>query len=76
MPLMLPTPTELAAMSWHKREKAIQRARRLLRDYGDVFADDMTEDLMLPSAEARRRADVAWGEQVRAEARRLAGECA
>ena len=76
MAVVMPTPEEFARLDWHKRDKAIRAARALMRGYGAAMADDMTADALRPSAEARARADRAWGERVRAEARALAGETA
>jgi hypothetical protein len=81
VPVLLPTPDELAAMDWHARERAISRARRLLSEYAQRWEPverryRMTEDERTASAERRAEYDRAWGESVRAEARRLAGEVA
>lgn len=74
MPVLMPHPDEFAALPWRQRDKAIRTARSLLRAYGGAVAEDMTTDAYRPSAECRARADAAWAEGVRAEARRLAGE--
>lgn len=77
MPVLLPTPDELAAMPWHKRDKALAQARRLLASYTDAFEPGgtrrhrMTEAQKARSAERRRKAAREWGERVRDEARRL-----
>lgn len=76
MPILLPTPEEMSRLSWHKRDKVIRACRTLMRAYGEILIEDMTQDGYRPAAEARAKAGVTWGESVRAEARRLAGEVA
>lgn len=74
MPVALPTPDELARMDWYQRERAVRTARHLLRAYGGALTADLPKPPRPLSAEAQRSGDAVWGEQVRAEARRLAGE--
>ena len=74
MPVVLPTPDEMRHLNWHHRDRAILTARQLLRSYGAVVSADCTADGLRTSAEARRRADVEWGERVRDEARRLTNQ--
>ena len=66
MPIVLPTPDEIARMDWHEREKAMQRARRTIRALRDAESlfDDRLERLWDTAA-------TDWAESVRAEARRL-----
>lgn len=78
MPVLLPTPDELAVMPWHKRDKALHAARKLLTAYGLAFEPArrtrMTEAQRRRNAERRRRQAAKWGESVREEARRLERE--
>lgn len=74
MPVTLPHPEEFARLDWRTRDKAILAARGLLRAYGGTVSEDMTGDGYRPSREARARRDAQWAEDVRAQARRLAGE--
>lgn len=71
MPVILPTPTELLAMDWHKRDKAIRTTRQLLRDYGGMVeaVDIPVRTRLTPEALAERKR--LFGERVREEARRL-----
>lgn len=75
---MVPTPDELAAMPWHKRDKALLQLRSLMSAYGLAFEPArrtrMTEAQKARNAARRRKAAQAWGESVRAEARRLERE--
>jgi hypothetical protein len=71
MPIILPTPEELAELDWHKRDKVVRAARRLLREYGAALTVDLPAEPRAISAEAQRRDDIVWGERVRAEARAL-----
>ena len=58
---MVPTPDELAAMPWHKRDAALLRIRSLMSDYGLRFEPArrtrMTEAQKRRNAEYRRRQD-------------------
>lgn len=70
MPVILPTPDELVALDWHKRDKAIRAARALLRGYGaHVEPADGTRYRLRKAA--KERAWGQWAEEVRAEARRI-----
>jgi hypothetical protein len=78
MPIILPTADEIAEMDWRSREKALRRARDLLKDY--AYAERLPRlHKMTAEQRAARAAEIAereaaWGESVRAEARLLAGE--
>ena len=69
MPIILPSADEITAMDWRSREKALARARELLRDYAIAERlprlHSMTEE---QKAAARRdrghRADE-WGQRER-----------
>lgn len=78
MPHVLPTADELAAMPWHKRDKALANARRVLAEYNLAFEPfqrtRMSDSQRKRRAEQRRRQAQKWGEQVRKEARRLERE--
>lgn len=74
MPVALPTPDELARMDWHKRDKVLRAARRLLAAYGEITVPVPKSQRYALTPEQREAREAAWGEQVRAEARRLAGE--
>ena len=81
MPVVLPAPDEVARMNWYERDKVIHRVRTLLRDYTTSYEPverwyRMTDEQKERNAESRTRDEEAWGESVRAEARRLAGEVA
>ena len=76
MPLTLPTPEELAALNWYQRDRVLRAARRLLAAYGEHVVPTPPSQRYALTDEQRKARDAAWGEQVRAEARRLAGECA
>lgn len=77
MPVLLPTPDELAAMPWHKRDKALAQARRLLASYTEAFEPGGTRRYRMTPEQrdqraAARKAELAeWGAAVRAEALRL-----
>lgn len=73
MPVILPTPDEIAAMPWHSRDRAVNAARALLRGYGDLV--EPSEPTRWRSRrDGYRSRHAAWAEGVRAEARRLVGE--
>ncbi len=82
MAVILPTPAELARMDWYKRDAVLRSIRALERDLGAAFVPaDIRRYRMTPEQKQQRAAEItareaAWGEAVRAEARRLAGECA
>lgn len=72
-PIPLPTPDELGRMSWQQRDRAVMAARRLVRAYGGtVEADGGTRYRLTKAAKEANARE--WAEQVRADARRLAGE--
>jgi hypothetical protein len=73
MPILLPTPDELADLDWHKRDKAVRAARALLRGYG-VHVEPADRVRWREGRERYAARHAAWAESVRAEARRLAGE--
>lgn len=66
MPVILPTPDEIARMDWREREKAMQRARRTMAALREAEAqlDERLERLWDEAAEG-------WAESVVCEARRL-----
>ena len=70
MPIILPDPHEVANMEWHARDKALLRARRLLRDYGMLAAPADTVRWR-KTVEAKRIQHEAWASAVREEARIL-----
>jgi len=80
MPLLIPTPEELARMDWHKRDKVARTLREYERAVGVYVGDGnpRTTRLTEEGRELRRKEiaerEAAWGEAVRAEARRLVGE--
>lgn len=76
---MLPTPEELVLMPWHKRDKALAQARRLMRAYGLAFEEGgyrrrATAEQRARMVEARKARDAEWGARVREEALRLESE--
>lgn len=73
MPLILPTPTELAALPWHTRDRVLRRLRAYEREVG-LLVTPADGTRYRATREATQRANAAWAEGVRAEARRLAGE--
>lgn len=74
MPMILPTPQELACLSWHERARIIRRLRAYMREL-DEYVEPVTQTKRTArGAKAIAAYERAWGEQVRAEARRLAGE--
>lgn len=72
MPLVLPEPHELAHMPRYQRDKVIARLRAYERALGVYLGPAQPRTRMTAQAIAER--EQAWGERVRAEARRLAGE--
>jgi hypothetical protein len=80
MPVILPTPDELALMPWHKRDRALAQAKALLASYSRSFEPGgtrrhrMTDAQRQRSVQVRRKREAAWGAQVRAEAKRLERE--
>ena len=62
MPVIIPTPDEVAAMPWPSRRKALARVRHIVNQMRDV--DMPTERLWAES-------DPDWAEVTRREARRL-----
>lgn len=76
MPVILPTADELAQLDWHKRDRAVRAARNLLRAYGDAVEPVAPAKRYRLTDAQRAEREWAWGEAVRAEARRLAGETA
>lgn len=75
MPHILPTADELAAMPWHKRDKALANARKVLAEYRLAFEPmhrTRMTDAQVKRRKAARKAKLAkFGELVRAEARAL-----
>jgi hypothetical protein len=82
MPIAIPTPEELARMDWHKRDRVARTLREYERAVGVyVEAGNPRTTRLTDEGRALRAAEIAareaaWGEEVRAEARRLAGESA
>lgn len=74
MPFLLPTPEELIRLDRRQRDAVIARLRSYERALGVYVVDAKPRTAM--TAEAMAERERAWGESVRAEARRLAGECA
>ena len=72
-PVIFPAPAELAALPWHTRDRVMRRLRAYEREVGLLVApaDGVR---YRATREATARANAAWAEGVRAEARRLAGE--
>ena len=62
MPILIPTPAEVAAMPWHPRRKALARLRVVVNQYRDVD---------LPTERMWADDDEGWPEATRNEARRL-----
>jgi hypothetical protein len=66
MPVILPTPDEFSAMSWHAQNRTRAAMQRLLRAYGIPTK---------PTYADRKRAyaakHAAWAKAVRKEAKRL-----
>jgi hypothetical protein len=77
VPVILPTPDELSAMDWHKRDKVIRKARTLLAEYAAAYVEAMprwyrmTEEQREASAAARALNDEAWAEREREAAEAL-----
>jgi hypothetical protein len=81
MPFVLPTPEELARMDWHKRERVLRSLRAYARQVGAYLEDAPKRRALTPEERERREVERRdyereWGERVREEARRLAGEIA
>lgn len=74
MPFLLPTPEELVHLDRRQRDRVIARLRAYERDLGLYVEDAVPRTRLTTTAHAER--ERAWGESVRAEARRLAGESA
>ncbi len=72
MPVVLPTPDELAVIPWHVRDRAIGKAQRLVQQYrGRVIGKAQRERTRL-TPEARRERNRQFGESVQAQARAIA----
>lgn len=77
MPVILPTPDELAEMDWPKRDKVIRKARALLTEYANAYVEAMprfyrmTEEQREVAEAARRLRDDSWAEREREAARAL-----
>ena len=71
MPVILPTPDELAGMDWHKRDKVIRKARTLLAEYAEAYVEAMprwyrmTDEQREASAAARALSDEMWAQRER-----------
>jgi hypothetical protein len=63
MPIILPTPEELAQVPWHKRKQVMVKVQRLLQAYQVMPIAKSKED--------RERSDHLLGELIRAEAKVL-----
>lgn len=74
MPIAFPTPDELAAMPWHQRDRVLRRLRAYERAVGLYVVPTERTTRSAAGEGVRRNYLREWGEQVRAEARRLAGE--
>lgn len=80
MPIVMPTPEEASQMDWWHRDKVIRSARALLRGYGAIAvpaeprAWRASPEVRAARKAARAEELRAWGEDVRAEARRINGE--
>ena len=74
MPVTFPTPEELAAMPWHKRDRVLHRLRCYERDLGLLVEPVERTGRSAAGEGVKRDYERAWGERVRAEARALAGE--
>lgn len=74
MPFVLPTPEELIRLDWRQRNKVIARLRAYERALGLYVGEPQPRTALTEQARAERERE--WGESVRAEARRLAGETA
>ena len=72
MPMLLPSPDELIHLDRRQRDRVVQRLRAYEKALGIYVTDATTRTRLTAAAIAER--EKAWGEQVRAEARRLAGE--
>jgi hypothetical protein len=72
MPVVLPTPDELAGVPWHARDRAIGKAQRLVQQYrGRVISKAQRQRTRL-TPEARRMNARQFGESVQAQARAIA----
>ena len=77
MPVVLPTPDELAGMDWHARDKVIRKARTLLAEYANAYVEAMprwyrmTDEQREASAAARALNDEMWAQQEREAAQAL-----
>jgi hypothetical protein len=80
MPVILPSPDELAHMHWHSRRRAVMAAERLVAAYHGAPAPTPAPPLQQSPSEReaskrrRQQSLIDWGQSVRAEARELAGE--
>jgi hypothetical protein len=72
MPVVLPTPDELAVIPWHVRDRAIGKAQRLVQQYrGRVISKAQRQRTRL-TPEARRMNARQFGESVQVQARAIA----
>ena len=77
MPLVLPTPDELARMDWPARDKVIRKARALLTEYANAYVESMprwyrmTDEQREIAEAARRLRDDEWAARERAAAAAL-----
>lgn len=72
MPIVLPTPDELAVVPWHVRDRAIGRAQRLVQQYRGRVVPAQKRERMRLTPEARQQRARQFGESVQAQARAIA----
>jgi len=71
MPIRLPTPEEMPGLPWYARDRAIQRCRMLLMEYGQVAEPAQRWTRTKISAAARQQFDRAEGEHIRSDAKQI-----